>query len=72
MTSHGIELNVDSYEVCKNGIPVKLTQLEFELLLTFLKHKNQVLTRIILFHRCGGMILQVMKNSKHSYYEFTT
>ena len=35
LTAHGIELNVDSYEVCRNGVPVKLTQLEFELLLTF-------------------------------------
>ena len=54
LTSHGIELNVDSYEVCKNGIPVKLTQLEFELLLTFLKHKNQVLTRDNLISQVWG------------------
>lgn len=54
LTAHGIELNADSYEVCKNGIPVKLTQLEFELLLTFLKHKNQVLTRENLISQVWG------------------
>ena len=54
LSAHGIELNVDSYEVRKNGIPLKLTQLEFELLLTFLKHKNQVLTRDNLISQVWG------------------
>lgn len=54
LSSHGIELNVDNYEVYKNGIPIKLTQLEFELLTTFLKHKNQVLTRDNLISQVWG------------------
>ena len=36
LSAQGIELNKDSHEVYKNGAPVNLTQLEFELLLTFL------------------------------------
>ena len=38
----------------KNGAPVNLTQLEFELLLTFLNHKNQVLTRDNLIQQVWG------------------
>lgn len=53
-SAHGIELNADSYEVRKNGIPIKLTQIEFELLMTFMKHKNQVLTRDNLISQVWG------------------
>ena len=54
LSAQGIELNKDSHEVYKNGAPVNLTQLEFELLLTFLNHKNQVLTRDNLIQQVWG------------------
>lgn len=54
LSAQGIELNADSHEVYKNSIPVNLTQLEFDLLQTFLNHKNQVLTRDILIQQVWG------------------
>ena len=54
LSAQGIELHVDSYEVYKDNIPVNLTRLEFELLQTFLNHKNQVLTRDILIQQVWG------------------
>ena len=57
LSAQGIELNKDSHEVYKNGAPVNLTQLEFELLLTFLNHKNQVLTRDNLIQQVWGLSL---------------
>lgn len=42
------------HEVYKDNVPVNLTQLEFELLQTFLNHKNQVLTRDILIQQVWG------------------
>lgn len=54
LSAKGIELNIDSHEVYKKGVPVNLTQLEFELLQTFLNHKNQVLTRDILIQQVWG------------------
>lgn len=52
LSAQGIELNKDSHEVYKNGAPVNLTQLEFELLLTFLNHKKRDETRNN-FGRCS-------------------
>ena len=54
LSAQGIELHIDSHEVYKHNVPVNLTQLEFELLQTFLNHKNQVLTRDILIQQVWG------------------
>lgn len=54
LSANGIELNTESRAVYRNGSPVSLTQLEFELLQTFLNHKNQVLTRDNLISRVWG------------------
>ena len=54
LSAQGIELHVDSHEVYKDNIPLNLTRLEFELLQTFLNHKNQVLTRDILIQQVWG------------------
>lgn len=54
LSAQGIELHIESHEVYKNNVPINLTQLEFELLQTFLKHKNQVLTRDILIQHVWG------------------
>ena len=54
LSAQGIELHIDSHEVYKDNVPVNLTQLEFELLQTFLNHKNQVLTRDILIQQVWG------------------
>ena len=57
----------------KNGAPVNLTQLEFELLLTFLNHKNQVLTRDNLIQQVWGYdFAGDEKTVKYTYYEFAT
>lgn len=54
LSANGIELNTESRAVHRNGSPVSLTQLEFELLQTFLNHKNQVLTRDNLISQVWG------------------
>lgn len=54
LSANGIELNTESRTVHRNGSPVSLTQLEFELLQTFLNHKNQVLTRDNLISQVWG------------------
>lgn len=54
LSANGIELNTESRVVYRNGSPVSLTQLEFELLQTFLNHKNQVLTRDNLISQVWG------------------
>ena len=54
LSVNGIELNTESRAVHRNGSPVSLTQLEFELLQTFLNHKNQVLTRDNLISQVWG------------------
>ena len=54
LSANGIELNTESRAVYRNGSPVSLTQLEFELLQTFLNHKNQVLTRDNLISQVWG------------------
>lgn len=54
LSANGIELNTESRVVHRNGSPVSLTQLEFELLQTFLNHKNQVLTRDNLISQVWG------------------
>ncbi|MBS1918151.1 MAG: response regulator transcription factor [Bacteroidetes bacterium] len=42
----GLELNVDSKEVSRNGIPIILTAKEFQLLEYFMRNRNKVLSRI--------------------------
>ena len=54
LSANGIVLNTESRAVYRNGSPVSLTQLEFELLQTFLNHKNQVLTRDNLISQVWG------------------
>lgn len=54
LSANGIELNTESRAVYRNGSPVSLTQLECELLQTFLNHKNQVLTRDNLISQVWG------------------
>ena len=54
LSANGIELNTESRTVHRNGSPVSLTQLEFELLQSFLNHKNQVLTRDNLISQVWG------------------
>ena len=58
----------------KTGAPVNLTQLEFELLLTFFRTiKSQVLTRDNLIQQVWGYdFAGDEKISKYTYYEFAT
>lgn len=62
LSAQGIELHIDSHEVYKDNVPVNLTQLEFELLQTFLNHKNSSsYDEIFSYSRCGDMILWATK-----------
>ena len=44
----GIELNAEKYTVTKNGEPIELRNMEYQLLYSFLKHPQMVLTREVL------------------------
>lgn len=45
LSCEGIELNAEKYTVTKNGTPLELRKMEYQLLYSFLKHPQMVLTR---------------------------
>ena len=45
LSCEGIELNTEKYTVTKNGEPIELRKMEYQLLYSFLKHPEMVLTR---------------------------
>lgn len=45
LSCEGIELNTEKYTVTKNGTPLELRKMEYQLLYSFLKHPQMVLTR---------------------------
>lgn len=47
----GLELNVEKHTVTKNGEPIELRRLEYQLLQCFLEHPEMVLKREILLER---------------------
>ena len=50
----GVEVDIPSRTVTKNGIPVNLTMKEFDLLVLFLQNKNIALFRETLYRRVWG------------------
>lgn len=48
LSCEGIELNTKKYTVTKNGKPIELRNMEYQLLYSFLKHPQMVLTREVL------------------------
>ena len=52
--SHGIKLDTNRHTVEVNGKEINLTQLEFDILEVFMKHRNQVLTRYNLINQVWG------------------
>ena len=48
LSCEGIELNAEKYTVTKNGEPIELRNMEYQLLYSFLKHPQMVLTREVL------------------------
>ena len=50
----GVEVDIPSRTVTKNGIPVNLTMKEFDLLVLFLQNKNIALLRETLYRRVWG------------------
>lgn len=54
LAANGIKLNAENHVVQKNGVPINLTQLEFDILSTFMTHQNQVLTRDNLINQVWG------------------
>ena len=52
--SHGIKLDTNRHTVEVNGKEINLTQLEFDILEVFMKHRNQVLTRDNLINQVWG------------------
>ena len=53
----GVEVDIPSRTVTKNGIPVNLTMKEFDLLVLFLQNKNIALFRETLYRRVWGGII---------------
>jgi two-component system, OmpR family, response regulator MtrA len=51
---HDIEMDVMAHQVTKNGKPVNLTPLEFELLATLARRPRQVFTREVLLEQVWG------------------
>ena len=49
-----LTLNPDTHEVFRGGRRIELTAREFELLLLFMQHPRQVLTRDLLYDRIWG------------------
>lgn len=47
----GISINTDSYQVSKNGVPVDLTQREYELLTFLASHPGKVFSRVDLMEQ---------------------
>ena len=45
LSCEGIELNTEKYTVTKNGEPIELRKMEYQLLYSFFKHPEMVLTR---------------------------
>ena len=60
LTFKDIELDLESRTVIKEKMLIELTNKEFELLAIFMRNVNKVLTRDILFSKCGDMI-QLLK-----------
>lgn len=54
--SHGIKLDTNRHTVEVNGKEINLTQLEFDILEVFMKHRNQVLTRDNLINQVWGFL----------------
>jgi len=48
LSCEGLELNTEKYTVTKNGEPIELRNMEYQLLYSFLKHPQMVLTREVL------------------------
>ena len=48
LSCEGIEVNAEKYTVTKNGEPIELRNMEYQLLYSFLKHPQMVLTREVL------------------------
>lgn len=51
---HGVEVDLPSRTVTKNGVPVGLTMKEFDLLVLFLQNRNIALFRETLYRRVWG------------------
>lgn len=51
LSCEGIELNTEKYTVTKNGEPIELRKMEYQLLYSFLKHPEMVLTREVLLEQ---------------------
>ena len=54
LTFADVSLELGSREVTRSGRPIELTVREFDLLVLFLRHPNQVLTRSTLMQRVWG------------------
>lgn len=54
LSAHGIYLNETSHSVQKEGVEINLTQIEFELLVMFMRHPDRVFTRDNLITQVWG------------------
>lgn len=55
VTCNGLSVDTDQFSVSKEGLPLKLTPTEFNLLKYFMLHRNQVLTHTRLLKEVWGI-----------------
>lgn len=60
---YGFTLQLQDYKVSYNGIPIKLTKKEFDILQYLVLNKNRVITRLQLTEHVWGDILEVNSDS---------
>ncbi|WP_075980055.1 response regulator transcription factor [Bacillus massilinigeriensis] len=63
LSCNGIQLNLNTHEVKRNGQFIDLSKKEYELLEIFLRNKHQVMTREVLIERIWGFDVEVTPNA---------
>jgi two-component system, OmpR family, response regulator MprA len=62
-----VVVDLDAVEVTRTGVPIELTRTEFDLLVVFLEHPRQVLSRDLLQELVWGFDAEVTANSVEVY-----
>jgi len=63
ISCNGLELNLNTHEVKRNGEVIELSKKEYELLKLLLRNKHQVMTREILLERIWGFEVDISQNA---------
>lgn len=63
ITFNGLELNLNTHEVKRNGEMIELSKKEYELLKLLLRNKHQIVTREVLLERIWGYEVDISQNA---------